>query len=112
MLHRIPTPLPANLAPQGGGGQCERNLEKWLWKSLYFLYVLLSLEIGIFLVCFPWKNSWENNYLLYLYPQIRPLVANSFFKGFVVGLGIVNFIIGIHEIVQIRKGWKSGHISR
>ncbi len=111
MLHSIPTPLPANLAPQGGGNHLARILAR-VWKSLYYVYVLATLELGVFLVSFPWKPSWENNYLLYLYPQIRPLVTNAFFKGFVVGLGIVNFIIGINEIVQIKNRWKSSHLPR
>jgi len=45
---------------------------------------------------------WDNNYLVYRYPDIRPLVANSFLKGAVIGLGIVNLIIGIQEIFRIR----------
>jgi hypothetical protein len=111
MLHRVTTPPPANMCPQGGGKHYARIIE-WVWKSFHYIYVLLTLWIGIFLVVFPWRQSWENNYLVYLYPQIRPLVANPFLKGFVLGLGIVNFLIGIHEIVQIKKDWESRHLSR
>ena len=99
------------MCPQGGGKHYARIIE-WVWKSFHYIYVLLTLWIGIFLVVFPWRQSWENNYLVYLYPQIRPLVANPFLKGFVLGLGIVNFLIGIHEIVQIKKDWESRHLSR
>jgi hypothetical protein len=111
MLHRITTPLPAEINPQGGGKTLARIAEL-IRKSLYFGYILLSLEIGMFLLCLPWMPSWENNYLLYLYPQIRPVVANAFFKGFVLGLGIVNILIGIYEVAQVRHGWKRRHLSR
>jgi len=67
------------------------------------LYILYSLEVGIFLLCLPWLGFWENNYLLYLYPSIRSVVSNSFFKGAVLGLGVANIIIGIHEIINFRK---------
>jgi hypothetical protein len=66
-------------------------------------YIIISLPLGIALLTLPWSNAWENNYLLYIYPQIQPIVANSFFKGAVLGLGIVNILIGIQEIVRFRK---------
>ena len=70
------------------------------------LYVISSLYLGIALLILPWISAWEHNYLLYIYPQIQPVVANSFFKGAVLGLGIVNILIGIQEIVRFRKAGK------
>ena len=111
MLHRITTPLPADTKPPGGGNTWAR-IADWLWKALYFVYILASLEIGIFLLLLPWLQYWENNYLLYLYPQFRPLVSNAFFKGFVLGLGIANILIGINEVAQLRHAWKEKHVPR
>jgi hypothetical protein len=110
MLHRITPSLPAEINPQGGGKPLAR-LADWLLKSLYFLYILVSLELGMLLLCLPWMSAWENNYLLYLYPEFRPFVSNPFLKGFVLGLGIVNILIGINEVAQVRHGWKSSHHS-
>jgi hypothetical protein len=70
------------------------------------LYIIVSLFFGIFLLTLPWHSAWDNNYLLYVYPQIRPVVANSFFKGAVLGLGFVNILIGIQEIVRFGKAGK------
>ncbi len=81
-----------------------RAVMAWLWHVLYILY---SLEVGVFLLFLPWLWIWENNYLLYLYPKLRPLIANSFFKGAVLGLGIVNILIGIQEIAYFRKTCRS-----
>jgi len=67
------------------------------------LYIVYFFFVGIFLLCLPWLWIWENNYVLYLYPQLRPLVANYFFKGAVLGLGIVNIMIGIQDIVHVRR---------
>jgi hypothetical protein len=70
------------------------------------LYIAVSLAFGVALVCLPWLGFWENNYLLYLYPQIRPIVTNPYLKGAVLGLGIANILIGIHEIAHFKEASK------
>ena len=110
MLHRMTSSPPADPDPNGGDGTLIHILA-WVWKSLYIVYILASFELGMLLLCMPWMRVWDNNYLLYLFPQFRPLVANPFFKGFVLGLGIANIAIGIHEVAQIRHSWKSKHPS-
>ena len=72
----------------------------WVWRILYIVY---SLEVGCFLLILPWWNIWDNNYLVYVYPQIRPIVSNPFLKGAVLGLGVVNIVIGIQEVVLLWK---------
>jgi hypothetical protein len=75
----------------------------WVWRILYVLY---SLEVGGFLLILPWLAMWDNNYLIYRYPSIRPVVANSFLKGAILGLGILNILIGIQEIVKFCRRFK------
>jgi len=65
--------------------------------------IVYALEAGAFLLWIPWQNVWGNNYLLYLYPQFRPLVIDPFFKGAVLGLGIANIMIGLYEIAHFRN---------
>lgn len=72
----------------------------WIWHILYILY---SFEVGVFLLFLPWLSIWENNYILYLYPQYRAIIANPYLKGAVLGIGVVNILIGIQEIVHLRK---------
>jgi hypothetical protein len=98
MAHSIP-PHPHDFAvvnqakPRLGSG--------WFWQVVYILY---CLEVGIFLLFLPWMSLWDTNYIVYLYPKLRPIVANPYVKGGVLGLGIVNILIGIQEIAQFRKG--------
>jgi hypothetical protein len=80
------------------------RVTSWISKILFVLY---SLQVGLFLLCLPWFHFWENNQLLYAYPQLRPLISNSYFKGAVLGLGIANVLIAIHEIVHFRNASKS-----
>jgi len=106
MHPRTTIPPPGESDPRGEDNKLTHILEG-LRKSLYLIYVLASFELGMLLLCMPLMKIWDNNYLLYLYPQFRPLVTNPFFKGFVLGLGIANIAIGIHEIAQIRHNWKT-----
>ena len=100
-------PQPVNPNPEGGA-KPRAPVLAWILSVIYIVY---SLEVGIALLFFPWLNIWENNYLLYLYPQIRPVIANPFFKGAVLGLGIANILIGIQEIVHFKDAPK-GFFSR
>jgi hypothetical protein len=111
MLPRMTPSPPADSDPKEGGDNSLTHILHWLRKSLYIIYILASFELGMLLLCMPWMRVWDNNYLLYLFPQFRALVANPFFKGFVLGLGIANIAIGIHEVAQIRQSWKSKHPS-
>lgn len=103
------TPLPISRSPDdaaAGARRCRRTHfpgASWLGHVLYILY---CLEVGVFLIFLPWLDIWDNNYILSRWPLMQPLVGNPFFKGAVLGLGIVNILIGIGEIVQIRKGSK------
>lgn len=72
-------------------------------RILKVIYILYSLEAGIFLVLLPWMAFWDTNYLTYSYPQISSIISNPFFKGAVFGLGIVNIAIGISEIARFKK---------
>jgi hypothetical protein len=76
-------------------------------KALAILYIIYSLEVGFAILWLPWKGIWENNYFLYLFPQIGPIVTSPFFKGAIVGLGIDNILIGIYEIIRLKSSPKS-----
>jgi hypothetical protein len=89
---------------ENGGKPRSSSRRVWRWRIVYIVY---SLEVGSFLVILPSLPFWDNNYLLYRFPSLRPLVVNPFLKGAVLGLGIVNLLIGLYEIVRFRKGSRS-----
>jgi len=95
MLPRIVITQPASFEP--GGDREHVSIISDLRRTLSIVY---WTGIGALLLWLPWSGFWEDNYLIYLYPQFRPLVANAFFKGFVLGLGIVNILIGLNEIAH------------
>jgi hypothetical protein len=89
---------PENLFP----GNERRPRRRKYARILNFFYVLLTLVFGASLLVLPWSSLWDSNYLLYLYPKIRLVVANPFFKGAVLGLGIANIMIGFDEIGYLK----------
>ena len=98
---------PSDLFPENGR---KRRLNLRM-RILSVFWIFISLIFGVSLLVLPWSDLWDNNYLLYLYPQIRPVVTNPFFKGAVIGLGIADLLIGFFEIVRF-KGFSRGFVSR
>jgi hypothetical protein len=77
-------------------------------KLTVILFIMICFEIGGLLLVLPWHRSWQENSFLYYVsdelnaPWIASTVASGYFRGFVSGLGLVNIIIGVWEIVNFR----------
>ena len=72
-------------------------------KVLFVIYVLYCLEVGIFLLVYPWMRLWDQNFLLQYSSFLRVLVLNDFFRGAVSGLGIANLILGAWEVAHFQR---------
>ncbi|MGA2260640.1 MAG: hypothetical protein ABSH28_04300 [Acidobacteriota bacterium] len=86
---------------ENGGKPRSSSWRAWVLRIIYIIY---SLEVGSYLIVLPSQSIWDNNDLLYRFPSLRPLIVNPFLKGAVLGLGIVNLLIGLYEIVRFRRG--------
>jgi hypothetical protein len=53
------------------------------------------------LILIPWSTFWERNYFAGLVPGLDTLLANAFVRGAVSGLGVVNVLAAIAELVDI-----------
>lgn len=82
-------------------GESDSRVQMWIGK---ILYALLYVGFGVALLSLPWFSFWENNYVLYYLPELRPLISNPYFKGAVFGLGIADILIGIREMVHLFEG--------
>ena len=75
-------------------------------KLTLILYIMVCFEIGFLLVFLPWHRTWqENNFLYYIaealsWPRLLQVVGSGYVRGAVTGLGIINILIGIREIVN------------
>jgi hypothetical protein len=65
------------------------------------LSVLSSLLVGVILAVAPWTALWDANHILSPYPALRSVVLSSFTRGAVTGLGLVNILLALHDIVQL-----------
>jgi len=72
-------------------------------KGLFVLYVLYCLEVGIFLLVYPWMRLWDQNFLLQYSAYLRVVLLNDFVRGAVSGLGIANLILGAWEVAHFQQ---------
>ena len=56
------------------------------------VFITFCLEIGLFLLIFPWTEYWDGNYFSSLLPQLRDYWNNMYVRGAVSGLGVVNLL--------------------
>ena len=85
-------------------------------KLSVIFYIILCIEIGIFLTVLPWWpqgmwgiSDWGNNYfLLYAarktgYQGLQTVVASGWVRGAVTGVGLLNLGIAFWEIFNFKQ---------
>jgi hypothetical protein len=75
----------------------------WLRRLTLALFVVVCVEVGIFLVVIPWTHVWTDNSLLIRNLTVRSLAMHNFVRGLVTGLGLINVWMGIWEAVHYRE---------
>jgi hypothetical protein len=99
-----PEPQGGGLAAPNSGPDSESSLPArprlgWQRRLLRISLALFTFEVGIFLVVFPWTESWDVNYFQALTPAIQDLWQNPSFRGALTGLGFVNIYIACLQVV-------------
>ena len=49
----------------------------------------------------PWSNLWSRNYFIVHWPALAPVLVNDFARGAISGLGVVNLVAGIADLVTL-----------
>lgn len=89
-------------------------------KLSVIFYIILCLEIGVFLTLLPWVpqgtlglSDWGNNYFL-LYATrktgwygLQTVVASGWVRGAVTGVGLLNIGIAFWEIFHFKQTVRS-----
>jgi hypothetical protein len=75
----------------------------WYQKMWAVLLVTFCLEIGFFLVIFPWTSYWETNYFSQIVPGWHLYWYNSYVRGAVSGLGALDLYIAFIEVLHLRR---------
>jgi hypothetical protein len=75
------------------------------------VYAACFFEVGLLLVILPWTVFWERNYLFDAMPVLQGLTQSPYVRGAVSGLGILNFGLGVLEVIGF-IGTRLEHRSR
>lgn len=75
----------------------------WYHKMSAVVFITFCLEIGLFLLIFPWTEYWDGNYFSALMPRMRDFWDNLYVRGAISGLGMVNLYISFVEIFRLRR---------
>jgi len=94
--------LPA-LPEAASSGAAEPARYRWYHKAGAVLFTIVCFELGVFLLVFPWMDSWSLNYFASFQPAWRDVWLNPYFRGAISGLGLVNIFISFVEIVRLRR---------
>ena len=80
-------------------------------KLTVVFFIVICFEIGMLLVILPWLGfpPWTENYLLIAavdklqYNWLGTVMKSGYLRGAVTGLGLLNIMLGIWEIVNFNK---------
>jgi hypothetical protein len=75
----------------------------WMHRIWLVVFVLFCLEVGVVLIVGPWTRAWTDNSLVADFPVVREFLMNSFVRGIVSGLGVVDLWIGISRVASYRE---------
>ncbi len=69
--------------------------------SIPLFFALYCLEAGLFFTVVPWTRIWTLNPLLHENVAIAFWADNPFVRGFISGVGVIHFIVGIRELMRL-----------
>ena len=76
---------------------------RWYHKMSAVLLITFCLEVGLFLLIYPWTDSWDNNYFGAVAPGLRQFWGNMYVRGGISGLGVINLYISLAEVFRLRR---------
>jgi hypothetical protein len=74
------------------------------WRVLRYLFALFTLEIGLFLLIYPWTDRWLFNDLQDQSPWLNDLWNDPYFQGALSGLGAVNIYLAVADLLRALRG--------
>jgi len=79
----------------------------WFQKVWAFVFIIFCLELGLFLVIYPWTDDWDHN-LFATSPSLQLARWNEFWhnpylKGALSGLGLLDLWVSVGEIFRLRR---------
>jgi hypothetical protein len=105
MMPTEPPPEGMPLPPAGAEPAAEAlppaPYYRWYHKARAVLFITFCLDIGLFLLIFPWTDAWDN--FAAFARAWRPYLDNMYVRGAISGLGVVNLYISLGEVFRLRR---------
>jgi hypothetical protein len=101
MPPEVQSPVPGEPAP--GPVSVPRAPYRWFHKAGAVFFICVCLDLGLFLVFFPWTEWWDSNFFSAMVPEWHQYWSNLYVRGAVSGLGVVNLYISLMEILRLRR---------
>jgi hypothetical protein len=94
------SPFPENPGPVASAPVVPKRRQG---RLLTVCFAVFAFEVGLFLVIFPWQDSWTFNYFQGLNPNLESFWDEPSFKGLVTGLGFVNIYIALLQVIRLLR---------
>ena len=79
----------------------------WFHKVSALLFIVFCLEVGLFLVIFPWTEKWDDNlfatFLSTIVPHWSEYWQSTYTRGATSGIGLIDLYICFTEIFRLRR---------
>jgi hypothetical protein len=78
----------------------------WFQRLTSVLFIIFCFELGLFLLIYPWTDSWSDNYIGWMISgryleNWHTLWDNGYFRGGLSGLGLLNLWIALAELFSM-----------
>jgi hypothetical protein len=74
----------------------------WAQRLLLVVEVAIAVWAGMLVMVLPWTRLWTENPLLSGWPSVKFLLDQSFVRGMISGVGLVDVWMGISDAVHYR----------
>jgi hypothetical protein len=88
---------PLDVQPPAAEGRPHPYM-RWHKRVLGFCLVIFALELGFFLVAFPWRAEWEMNWIPVHSRRFAQFWLSGYFRGAVSGLGLLDLWVAGAEL--------------
>ena len=99
--------MPQEQSPEAPAPQqtaeAPRPQPRWYHKFAAILLVTFCIEVGFFLLIYPWTDHWDTNYFAGVLPSLQPFWDNLYVRGAISGIGVVNLYIALVELFRLRR---------
>jgi len=93
---------PAPDEDSGHPGSPASHPPVWAQRLLLVVEVAIAVWAGMLVMVLPWTRLWTENPLLAAWPSVKFILGQSFIRGMISGVGLVDVWMGISDAVHYR----------